>query len=93
MVAKYSGTGNPVPVRLSALGYYYNVGTQADLPKIASYTSDKAPTPKCKADAKDCDWKCVVQGAKGEETKEVTTLGEFVEHCVKPAMEKRKPLK
>lgn len=93
VAAKYSGTGNPVAVRLSALGYYYNVGTQADLPKVASYTSDKTATPKCKADAKDCDWKCVIQGAKGEETKEVTTLGEFVEHCVKPAMEKRKPLK
>lgn len=93
VAAKYAATGNPVPVRLSALGYYYNVGTQADLPKVSSYTSDKAATPKCKADAKDCDWKCVVQGAKGEETKEVTTLGEFVEHCVKPAMEKRKPLK
>jgi hypothetical protein len=93
VAAKYSATGNPVPVRLSALGYYYNVGTEADLPKVAKYTSDKSATPKCKADANDCDWKCVVQGAKGEETKEVTTLGEFVEHCVKPAMEKRKPLK
>jgi HEAT repeat protein len=93
VAAKYSATGNPVGVRLSALGYYYNVGTQADIPKLAGYTSDKTKTPKCKADAKDCDWKCVVQGAKGEETKEVTTLGEFVEHCVKPAMEKRKPLK
>jgi HEAT repeat protein len=93
VAAKYAGTGHPVGVRLSALGYYYNVGTEADVPKIARYTSDKTATPKCKEDAKDCDWKCVVQGAKGEETKEVTTLGEFVEHCVKPAMEKRKPLK
>jgi len=52
--------------------------------------SDKTATPKCKADAKDCDWKCDVQTGKGSETKEVTTVGEFVEYCVKPAMEKKK---
>jgi chemotaxis protein histidine kinase CheA len=90
---KYAGTGHSVPARLTALGYYYNVGTVADLPKVAGYTADRTATPKCKEDAKDCDWKCEVQTAKGSETKEVTTLGEFVEHCVKPAMEKRKAAK
>jgi hypothetical protein len=90
---KYAGSGHSVQARLTALGYYYTVGTAADVPKIASYASDHTATPKCKADAKDCDWKCDVQTDKGSETKEVTTLGEFVEHCVKPAMEKRKPLK
>jgi len=90
---KYVGAGHPVPVRLSALGYYYNVGTAADLPKVAAFGTDKAATPKCKPDAKDCDWKCVVQTDKGEETKDVATLGEFVESCVKPAMEKRGPAK
>lgn len=90
---KYAGTGHAVQDRLAALGYYYSVGTSADLPKISGYTSDKTATPKCKADAKDCDWKCDVQTDKGSETKEVTTLGEFVENCVKPAMVKRKPAK
>ena len=89
VVEKYAAGGSPVPVRLTALGYYYNVGAAADLPKIASYTSDKAATPKCKDDAKDCDWKCEIQTDKGSETKEIKTLGEFVEFCVKPAMEKR----
>ena len=93
VVEKYAASGHPVQDRLTALGYYYNVGTVADLPKVAGYTSDHTATPKCKEDAKECDWKCDVQTAKGSETKEVTTLGEFVEHCVKPAMEKRKPLK
>ena len=90
---KYAASGHPVQARLTALSYYYNVGTAADLPKVSGYTSDRTATPKCKADAKECDWKCDVQTDKGSETKEVTTLGEFVEHCVKPAMEKRKPLK
>jgi hypothetical protein len=89
VAANYAAKGNPVQARLSALGYYYNVGMASDLPKVTGYTGDRTDTPKCKPDAKDCDWKCVVQGEKGEETKEVSTLGEFVEHCVKPAMEKR----
>ena len=29
------------------------------------YISDKTATPKCKADAKDCDWKCEVKTDKG----------------------------
>jgi hypothetical protein len=90
---KYAASGHPVQNRLAALGYYYNVGTAADVGKISGYTSDKTATPKCKADAKDCDWKCEVQGEKGPETKEVSTLGEFVEYCVKPAMEKNKAAK
>ncbi len=89
VATKYAATGNPIQVRLTALGYYYNVGTKADLPKVSAYAKDRAATPKCKANAQDCDWKCVVRTEKGEETKEVTTLGEFVESCVKPAMEKR----
>lgn len=90
---KYAAPGHPVQDRLAALGYYYNVGTAADVAKVAGYTSDRTPTPKCKADAKDCDWKCEITTSKGSETKEVTTLGEFVEHCVKPAMEKNKAAK
>jgi hypothetical protein len=90
---KYAASGHPVQDRLAALGYYYNVGTAADVPKIASYISDSTKTPKCKSDAKDCDWKCEITTAKGSETKEVTTLGEFVEYCVKPAMEKNKAAK
>lgn len=93
VAAKYAGTGHPVQNRLVALGYFYNVGTAADLPKIAGYASDRTAAPKCKADAKDCDWKCEVAGDKGPETKDVTTLGEFVEYCVKPAMEKNKAAK
>ena len=93
VAGKYAAPGHPVQDRLTALGYYYTVGTAADVSKVAGFTSDHTATPKCKADAKDCDWKCDVQTEKGSETKEVTTLGDFVEHCVKPAMEKRKAAK
>ena len=86
---KYAAAGNSVPARLTALSYYYSSGTPADLPKIAPFEKDTTATPKCKADAKECEWKCTVQGASGDETKEIKTVGDFVEFCVKPAMEKR----
>lgn len=89
LIDKYAASGNPVEARLTALGYYYNIGTSADLPKVEAYTSDRTRTPTCKEGAADCDWKCVIQGAGGEETKEVANLGDFVEYCVKPAMQKR----
>ena len=89
LVDKYTTGNNAVETRLAALGYYYNVGTAADLAKVEGFGKDKTATPKCKEDAKDCDWKCVIQGASGEETKEISNLGDFVEYCVKPAMQKR----
>lgn len=89
LAARYAGTGNSVPARLTALSYYYSTGTAADLPKVEAFEKDNAATPKCKADAKECEWKCTVQGAGGEETKDIKSVGEFVEFCVKPAMQKR----
>ena len=89
LAAKYSATGNSVPARLTALSYYYAAGTPADISKIESFLKDGTAAPKCKADAKDCEWKCTVQGAAGSETKEIKTVGEFVEFCVKPALDKR----
>lgn len=86
---KYSATGNSVAARLTALSYYYSSGTAADAAKVDAYLKDTAATPKCKPDAKECEWKCTVQGASGDETKDIKTVGEFVEFCVKPAMDKR----
>jgi hypothetical protein len=86
---KYSAPGNSVAARLTALSYYYSSGTPADLPKVEAFDKDTTSTPKCKADAKECEWKCTVQGASGDEVKELKTVGEFVEFCVKPAMQKR----
>lgn len=89
LAAKYAPPGNSVAARLTALSYYYSSGTPADLPKVEGFEKDATATPKCKADAKECEWKCTVQGASGEETKDIKTVGEFVEFCVKPAMQKR----
>jgi hypothetical protein len=83
--AKYAKRGNPVGVRLAALGYYYEKGTPADLPKLQPFVNDSTRVPECSEDAKDCEWKCTVDNA----VKDVSTVGQFVQFCVMPAMEKR----
>ncbi|HEX3776877.1 MAG TPA: hypothetical protein VHV51_20535 [Polyangiaceae bacterium] len=85
---KYDAPGNSVPARLTALSYYYSAGTPADVSKVEAFAKDTTATPKCKPDAKECEWKCTVHGASGDEVKDIKTIGEFVEFCVKPAMQK-----
>jgi len=91
LVSKYSATNQPVPVRLSALGYYYGYGTQADLAKVEPFTSDTEKVPSCPKDAEECAWSCTVAGKDGPELKEVATVGNFVEYCLVPAMKGRAP--
>ena len=92
LVDKYSGPGtNPVPVRLAALGYYYEHGTNLQLAKVAAFTADRTGVPNCPANAKDCEWKCEYSEGESRATKDIATVGEFVTYCVKPAMEGRAP--
>ena len=51
-----------MPVRLTALAYYYREGKKEDLAKVEPYSNDKSEVPECKEDAKECEWKCDVQG-------------------------------
>lgn len=90
VVDKYATPSHQVQVRMSALGYYFEKGTKADLRKVDQYASDKQKAPTCKESAKECEWKCEVTSGDKRETKDITTLGEFVTYCIKPAMEARK---
>lgn len=90
VVDKYATPSHQVQVRMSALGYYFEKGTKADLGKVDQYASDKQKAPTCKESAKECEWKCEVTSGDKRETKDITTLGEFVTYCIKPAMEARK---
>jgi hypothetical protein len=74
---------------LSALGYYYEGGTAADLPKVAKYSSDTTKVPECAPEQKECEWKCTVDLGGKQEEKTVATVGDFVEACIKPALSKR----
>lgn len=88
MVDKYLGRENATSVRLSAMGYYYEWGGKPELGKIDPLTGDRGKVPDCK-EMTDCEWKCAVGEGKSQEVKEVSTVGEFAQYCVKPAMEKR----
>jgi len=88
-VEKYASAGHPVEQRLAALGYYYRHGTKADLAKLDQYASDSQKVPECAENATDCEWKCTIQVNKKPEPKEVATVGDFVNYCIKPAIESR----
>ena len=79
----------PAGARLTALGYYYHAGTPADLTRLEAVKSDKTKVPECREDAKDCEWKCDVTTNGARETKDIKTVGDFYEFCVKPELEKR----
>ncbi len=83
-----------LPAQLTALGYYMLHGTKADLPMLSKFDADKTPVPKCEA-ADECGWDkpgCPVPKSDKPddvEWKPVATLGEYVQFCVKPEIEKR----
>jgi hypothetical protein len=85
----YLGSSRPVPARVTALGYYYEKGTKSQIGKLSHLESDRSKTPTCAKDADGCEWKCEVAGEGKRETKDIATVGEFFNFCVKPAMEKR----
>jgi hypothetical protein len=88
-VKKYSARDNATPVRLTALGYYYDNGVKSEISVIEPFAEDRSKVPGCKEGVEDCEWKCAVGEGKAQEIKEVKTLGEFVSFCLKPAMDKR----
>jgi hypothetical protein len=88
---RYASRDNAVNARLSALGYWFEKGTKNELGEVEQYSGDRTKIPQCPEDSKDCEWKCAVGEGKSQEVKEITTVGEFVQYCVKPAMEKRAP--
>jgi len=85
----YTDSKYSAAVRLSALGYYYEGGTAADLAKVAKFSSDSTKVPECLPDQKECEWKCTVEQAGKQEEKAVATVGDFVDACIKPALSKR----
>ncbi len=77
----YVAPTNPAAARVSALGYYYSLGYVAQLPLVEPFAADPQKVPACAKDAKDCEWKC------GD--KDIVTVGDYVTHCIKPAMQAR----
>lgn len=93
-LTKYLTRGS-IPERTSALGYYFNFGTPADLPAVDGLKSDSTKIPECDT-GPECKWACEVpkEGAKDPNervSKDIGTIGEFVTYCIEPAMKTRKP--
>lgn len=77
----YLAPTNAAAVRTSALGYYYSLGFVGQLATVEPFAADPQKVPACAKDAKDCEWKCA--------EKDVVTVGDYVTHCIKPAMQAR----
>jgi hypothetical protein len=84
----YLKEGN-LAAKLTALGFFYQTGKAADIPLVAPLANDKTLTPK--VDDPDGKWQCDVPKSDGKETetKDITTVGDFVKFCVEPAMKGR----
>jgi hypothetical protein len=80
----------PSSVRLYAISYYYEAGTKNDLGAIAPFENDGQKVPACDEDS-GCDWSCIVGSGDKKETKEIRTVGEFVQYCIRPKMEQTEP--
>ena len=89
IIDKYTSGSQATSVRLAALGYYYEWGAKPEIGKVEPFANERDKVPDCKEGAADCEWKCAVGEGKSQEIKDIKTLGEFVQYCVKPAMEKR----
>lgn len=81
-IKPYLATKYGASVRTTALGYYYSHGSPADLGLVEPFVTDLGKVPACAKGANDCEWRC--------SDKEITTIGEYVAHCIKPAMLARK---
>ncbi len=89
LVGAYAAVGQPVPVRLTALGYYLEHGTQADLAALERQASDTARVPECAKNAEGCEWRCEIASGGQQVVKPVQTLADFMLYCVKPAIMER----
>jgi hypothetical protein len=85
-IGPYAAAGQPVPVRLTALGYYLDQGTGDQLATLERMASETTRVPGCAKDAEGCEWRCEIASDGQQVVKPVQTVGEFVQYCVKPAI-------
>jgi hypothetical protein len=81
-----------VPARIAALAYYYSFGDKTQVDAVKKYEQDAAKIAKCEEDG-GCDWTCVVKEGEAKKEQKITTVGEFVSHCIKPHMLETEPKK
>jgi hypothetical protein len=85
-IAPFTAASQPAAVRVTALGYYLDQGTGAQLASLEPLTLDKTRVPECAKGADGCEWRCEIASEGQQLVKTVQTLGDFVQYCVKPAI-------
>jgi hypothetical protein len=85
-IAPFTAASQPAAVRLTALGYYLDQGTTAQLEPLAPLAQDKTRVPECAKGADGCEWRCEITSDGQQLVKTVQTVGEFVQFCVTPAV-------
>jgi hypothetical protein len=89
LVKAYAAPQYSAPVRLTALGYYLDQGTRGQLSLVEPFAADSTRVPECAKDADGCEWQCEIASGEEQVVKPVRTIGDFVQYCVKPAMQQR----
>ena len=81
----------PAQARMAAISYHYEFGNKNTVKDIAAFENDAQQAPTCE-EGKGCDWTCLV-GPEGKKKtpKEVKTVGDFVQYCIKPKMLRTEP--
>jgi hypothetical protein len=88
-IGAFTPASQPAAVRLTALGYYLDQGTPADLTRLEPLTQDKTRVPECVKGADGCEWNCEIVSDGQQLVKPVQSIGDFVQYCVKPAIVER----
>ncbi len=86
LIAKYAEPTRPAPVRLAALGFYLDQGARAELAPLEKYAADSTRVPSCAKNTEGCDWRCEITSDGKQVQKDIETIGQFVQYCVKPAI-------
>lgn len=88
-IGSFAAAGHPAPARLSALGFYLDRGTSGELAALEPLVRDMTRVPACARGTDGCEWHCEIASEGGQVMKSISTLGDFVQYCVKPAILER----
>ena len=88
-IGSFAAAGHPAPARLSALGFYLDRGTSGELAALEPLVRDMPRVPACARGTDGCEWHCEIASDGGQVMKSISTLGDFVQYCVKPAILER----
>jgi hypothetical protein len=86
---RYTRSAHAPAVRVTALGYFLQQGSSAQLATLERLGGDATAVPSCRSDAADCEWSCTVGGEAGPEVRNIETIGQLVRFCVLPAIAAR----